>query len=562
MHDAFNRLGKIYFSLCKEANTPISLGCWLRFKYRCYDDLATMSVTPANYTSANRFAVDYGVVSYLSKYEKLPTSFDVRKVAALSFRASEESCRVTNDRLRRARFGLITDWSGVFHAARRKIARVLGSIDIMKIAGLCKWGPGATYCLKRRESDPDKKMYSLPISVTPLCLPYARAWLDNDPHWFASITGVLPEGPYSVINVFDIVECNRIVFVPKSAKTARTIAIEPRFNSLFQQGVGRFIRGRLKTVGIDLDDQSVNQTLAARAYFEGLATIDLAAASDTVSVELVKELLPFDWYNLLNAFRSPNGELGDEKFVYQKFSSMGNAFTFELETLIFWSLARALQDTVDDKGRVSVYGDDIICEQTVAEQLIQLLAFAGFKTNASKSFISGAFYESCGKHFFHGVEVTPLYQKEEMISKHSFFRAHNRLVRWSARLGITYEKTLARFRQLALDIFGNLPFYVSSDGFGDDAWLVPISQNTTARFRVVNNLIEWVEYSVLRVVFSKRRGRDSAMYALWLRNHNNRKEICSVEDDGDGLIPVIKFQRERPGKLSIPIFDRNFNFYR
>jgi len=94
----------------------------------------------------------------------------------------------------------------------------------------------------------------------------------------------------------------------------------------------------------------------------------------------------------------------------QKFSSMGNGFTFELETLIFShvaSVAGGLTPGVD----CFVYGDDIIVPSEKADDVLSALRFCGFTPNRTKTFTSGPFRESCGGDFYGGVAVRPFYPK-------------------------------------------------------------------------------------------------------------------------------------------------------
>ena len=63
-----------------------------------------------------------------------------------------------------------------------------------------------------------------------------------------------------------------------------------------QLGIGALLRKRLKRFGIDLNyQQAVNSDLARRAWSEELATIDLSAASDSVSSELILQHFPERW---------------------------------------------------------------------------------------------------------------------------------------------------------------------------------------------------------------------------------------------------------------------------
>jgi hypothetical protein len=193
-------------------------------------------------------------------------------------------------------------------------------------------------------------------------------------------------------------------------------------NMYLQKGFGDFFRRRLKSISwkgagdkpvfVDLNNQVNNQRFAQSGSIDGsLATIDLSAASDSVSTNLVETLLPLAWFQALDLVRSefvsadPKGDAPAIRL--EKFSSMGNGFTFELESLIFWALASACVDLCSDQ-RLAVYGDDIIVPSAVSGTLIALLNYCGFQTNSEKTFVSGPFRESCGKHYFRGVDVTPL----------------------------------------------------------------------------------------------------------------------------------------------------------
>jgi len=216
---------------------------------------------------------------------------------------------------------------------------------------------------------------------------------------------------------------------------------------------------------------------ASRAYTDGLATLDLKAASDSMSIELVYELLPFDWADFLDSIRSRKAALpSGETITLEKFSSMGNGFTFELESLIFWAISSSVASLMESKEEILVYGDDIICSQFIAKEVVQALAFIGFQTNLEKSFLEGNFYESCGKHYFQGEDVTPIYQKELVCFDPETVRCGNRLLRLAYRFGNGFvaEKRLlvpwqAIWRRAGATRRFQLPFGVS----GDDGWLLP-----------------------------------------------------------------------------------------
>lgn len=385
---------------------------------------------PSQYDSADSFRRDYVVYNYLRKYVGLDTKIDKKTVALSKWYAAEEQCAVTNNSLSSGSY-ISYEAECAILRARRKISRVLGDFGFDKVLRSVGMGPGSSFDVSRRAKPGSK--YSLPITVTPECLHLAKAWLSLDMHFaFSRERGILPEGAYSVTNdSFHVVKGNRMSFVPKDSTTDRVICVEPTFNIFLQKGVGGYIRRQLRKFGIDLDLQSRNQELARLAQALGLATLDLSSASDSICIELVKLLLPLDWWLYLDQIRSHYTFLSKDKGWKKltKWSSMGNGFTFELETLLFWALCP------EDSQTSSVYGDDIICDQSSAEEYIKILNGLGFTINKAKSFVDGRFFESCGKHFFDGIEVTPCYQKEEMSSAFSYVRAFNRLFLLADRTG-------------------------------------------------------------------------------------------------------------------------------
>jgi hypothetical protein len=141
----------------------------------------------------------------------------------------------------------------------------------------------------------------------------------------------------------------------------------------------------------------------------GLATLDLSAASDTISALLVQQVLSPEWFELLDIARSPFVTMPDGTVhELEKFSSMGNGYTFELESLLFLCIARSITPR-SLHSYISVYGDDIIIPQEYSEAMIERLNTLGFSVNSDKSFWHGPFRESCGSFTYNGTEVAPFY---------------------------------------------------------------------------------------------------------------------------------------------------------
>jgi hypothetical protein len=149
-------------------------------------------------------------------------------------------------------------------------------------------------------------------------------------------------------------------------------------------------------------------------------------ASDLISTEVVYHLLPIDWAAALAYGRSSHCEVEGEVVKLQKFSSMGNGFTFPLESLIFYALAKAACD--DENDAVSIYGDDIIVPTEKYQRVVSALHAAGFEVNLSKSYHSGPFRESCGKDYYLGVDIRPFYLKDRLSGQAAFI-LHNYYVR-------------------------------------------------------------------------------------------------------------------------------------
>lgn len=244
------------------------------------------------------------------------------------------------------------------------------------------------------------------------------------------------------------VGCNRVVTVPKDSLTYRTIAAEPEGNLPFQLTIDTYWKRRLARVGICLDDQSKNQRLALVGSIDGsVATIDLSMASDTVSLNAVLWLFPEEWSEVLMSLRTPayKGIFGYG--LYQKFSSMGNGFTFALETMLFYAIVKAVGSNV-----CSVYGDDIICDASSYDAVVRLLRFFGFIPNQKKSFSTGPFRESCGADWFSGSNVRPFFFRSTPRNKHELCHFVNGMLSVGNPGGKLWEylRWLAREERLPL----------------------------------------------------------------------------------------------------------------
>ena len=230
--------------------------------------------------------------------------------------------------------------------------------------------------------------------------------------------------------------------VPKDQFKRRTIAKEPMGNMMLQLDAARALRRALGRIDINLETQQEFHGFLVRKFHEEFATIDLSDASDRISTELVKALLPDEWFCYLDDIRSKFTFLPDGRRVrLEKFSPQGNGFTFELETLIFYALCRSI---VPKKELVSVYGDDMIVPVSHAEDVQKVLTMCGLVVNFKKSYHTGPFRESCGVDTFNGIDVRPTYLKELTRGLFGYYELANRVFEIEQKTGVSLTRPLRR----------------------------------------------------------------------------------------------------------------------
>jgi hypothetical protein len=104
----------------------------------------------------------------------------------------------------------------------------------------------------------------------------------------------------------------------------------------------------------------------------------------------------------------------------RKFSTMGSACTFPVESLLFLSVCLAavlvsrrwkinVRSITRLAGEVAVYGDDLIVPADSRELVVRSLEALGLKINTDKSYWTGMFRESCGVDSYAGTKLTPAY---------------------------------------------------------------------------------------------------------------------------------------------------------
>jgi hypothetical protein len=439
------------------------------FSNQEHDQLIALDFNPLNYLEGRQFRDAYLSTKFLSKSTFLKTKVNKKQMALDIFLEAERACSVVNEDNFQTSHKKCDKFEWIHNESIRKIESILTHFEPDEFFDSADWGPGVTQIIKRDTSSTNK--FRLENGITRVLHNFIEPFLAQAyPIWS--------------LKKFSFHAGNKIVTVPKNSKTDRTIAIEPGMNLWFQKALGSMIRRRLRRVGVDLNSQERNQRLArVGSKFNNLATVDFSSASDSISTSTVWNLLPPRWFALLDLTRSQFGSLDGTLIEYEKFSSMGNGFTFELESLIFYALAFSCCKKLHlDTKMVSVYGDDVIIPVEAFDLFVEICKIYGFTVNVQKSYSSGHFRESCGSHYFDGKDCKPYYLKDVVDGELRTYLAANSVVRLSKS-----EMFFGRDRRF-MECVAYLRNKVRnpcliSDGYGDGGFIVDFDEATPSRAR-------------------------------------------------------------------------------
>lgn len=354
------------------------------------------------------------VASFFKKNEAFSNDILCTEAAHKAFLKAELKCRITNRRLDHYfihRDRIPSDINSVLTRMEREIALLLGDPhDFIKdLPSKIRLTDGASEDRTRKRSYPFLKVTGK-LRAPAGAEPWLKALLQ--------FYGVEPQACR-----FTAVHHNVVTTVPKNWKTHRLIAKEPTHSIPFQLALDNFLKGKLRKWRVDLSDQSANQELAREGSIDGsFATLDLAMASDTLSYNTVAWMLPNEWLRVFDTFRSSHYKAPWGTGKYSKYSSMGNGYTFTLETLIFTAIVRAC-----GANRYAVYGDDLVVPVEIAQKVADVLRFLGFGLNSEKSYSDARsrFRESCGMDYYKGELITPFYLRELPMWEEKAGVAHN-----------------------------------------------------------------------------------------------------------------------------------------
>lgn len=328
-------------------------------------------------------------------------------------------------------------------------------VSFWKIVEGLDLGPGANVgCYN---VDFYSKTSNSPLSATSLqLLDYYGLAIHSDTAWFRA------EMHRRARLGTEVVAGSKLTFALKNAEISRTIAEEPPVNMLFQKGIERLLNGALERVfKIRLSvQQEVNRHLAYLGSLvdgPGYVTLDLKSASNLNSLEMVRYMFPSAVVKWLEVCRSPKAVLpGGRAVEMHMVSTMGNAFTFPLQTMLFASVVVAAYRLLGIKPvhadrystvNYGVFGDDIICDPRASALVVRGVEALGHEINHEKSFTTGLFRESCGGDYYAGRNVRGVYLKR-LRHDGDVYSAINRLNAWSGRHYVPLVRTIGYLRGL------------------------------------------------------------------------------------------------------------------
>lgn len=312
--------------------------------------------------------------------------------------------------------------------ARALMHSILGDITQDEWFLECKNSGGSSIGVPFYDTSIEKK-FTLPLSTTERAKTMFNHYLAFDNTLKDSIQKM--NGP--ITGWYKVLHGSRASTVEKNDSIRRMICIEPVVNMYLQQGLMSVFYRRMKVIGLDVETLPSEHKVRAKtsSLTSREATIDWSSASDCVSTELLRYILPPKWFYCIDICRSPSTEINGEVVDLNMFSTMGNAVTFPLETLVFFVFAHAVMLSSDIHNNslfpewdrlkeVSVFGDDCILPTEHASDFIEAMTDVGFLINTEKSYFGNEqFRESCGGDYLAWTNVRPFYIKAPTATKKS-----------------------------------------------------------------------------------------------------------------------------------------------
>jgi hypothetical protein len=320
----------------------------------------------------------------------------------------------------------------------RKIARqILGKYPEEDMLQFCRIGAKSNIGCPLSHAYLDIKLSSVEAftSTAHMTSWFVRKYLPSDPMMQSFVNTIVAKG-----DLIKSVESLFLRLVPKAWNKLRPITPLTLVALFYSYGVGALVEQQLKKYGLNIRTLQKKHAAMVRrfsnpkTYKRTHGTADLSNASGSILLELLMRVLPRDWFTALRPcltnkekYSLDGGKTWIDSYTMSVLP-MGNAATFPVETLVFYSIIKAIGNLSGTEGIFSVYGDDLIYPIGLHKYVIEIFPDLGFTLNMDKTYMASAFRESCGSDCFRGVDVRPF-----------FFPGEHRLLTRSRYCALLYQ---------------------------------------------------------------------------------------------------------------------------
>lgn len=360
----------------------------------------------------------------------------------------------------------------VLQRARTLAKGILGEYTAEEHMALCRFGKRACAGHPYSRSYLDLKL-SGPLSGSPEHIAWFERYLLTD----SMLSAVVREKHKGALP-YQICDSLALSFVPKSWKSYRSIKPNTLLGSFYTQGLGRLIQERLLHCGLDIRTLQEKHKVLARvnSHSRRLATADLSAASDSITSELLRKVLPLPWFRAVMLGRTSHFTMDNQSYPLMSVATMGDGHTFPLQTLVFYCLLKAIGDLLSRRTFVSVYGDDLIYPSWLHRYVRSIFPKMHLQLNMEKTYVSSWYRESCGGDYFRGIDVRPFnLEGDHQMLTPSFYSVflykvlNGLLRRWDrAEIPETVELLLTEIFLVGGEILQVPPSFPDGSGFKVD----------------------------------------------------------------------------------------------
>jgi len=435
--------------------------------------------------------------------------------------------------------------SMILHRARTLVRQVCTDFTEDEIFDNVRHSSGSSLGVSFSDTSLDAKL-SFPITVTHSAKPLLERILGRDEFLCSQVKDLNKK--YPINGMFEVKEGSRATTVDKTVDKRRMIAIEPTGNMYLQQATMAMLYKRFLSVGLDVATLPMQHTQRAchSSITSKEATVDWSSASDCVTIELLRWLLPPKWFMLVDQIRCESMEINGRFVQLNMISTMGNANTFPLEMLVFWAIGTATISSSQNPSYsalvnpeffntriMSVFGDDCLLPTEIASTYITVMEQFGFIVNEEKSFFDyDGFRESCGGDYLHGCDVRPFHIRAPHNNKLSslepwlYILMNGLQSKYESYFGTTnyiYEK---RFYTVCSELFDEYKLKVRlvPSTYPDDAGLkLPDWQRLKANYAFKFHPLSYSEHGTAIFSFRRFSYRETKSfhhgirYAEWLK---------------------------------------------